>query len=247
MRREVGNGAEGAGLDAGGAALAGAEGIEPSHGGIKIRCLTAWLRPKTPIAAAPLYGVLAPRKLPSVRCGQRLAAALGRVAVGCRKRLMYVGVGYPCAVSMTRTKKISAVVLWAAAAVWPLPSASAASFNCSTRDLSRAQVTICEDPQLSRLDDQVARKADTVARRMNYGQYLGLRYWQTQSAQQRDQCGADRACISAHYRAEARLLERLQQCLETRFARRACLHDTLSGDREASGSAAGRRGVAAPP
>ncbi len=26
--------------------LAGAEGIEPSHDGIKIRCLTAWLRPK---------------------------------------------------------------------------------------------------------------------------------------------------------------------------------------------------------
>lgn len=25
--------------------LAGAEGIEPSHDGIKIRCLTAWLRP----------------------------------------------------------------------------------------------------------------------------------------------------------------------------------------------------------
>ncbi len=27
--------------------MAGAEGIEPSHGGIKIRCLTAWLRPTT--------------------------------------------------------------------------------------------------------------------------------------------------------------------------------------------------------
>ncbi len=26
--------------------LAGAEGLEPSNGGIKIRCLTTWLRPK---------------------------------------------------------------------------------------------------------------------------------------------------------------------------------------------------------
>jgi hypothetical protein len=35
--------------------LAGAGGIEPPNGGIKIRCLTAWLRPSTdagrPIAA----------------------------------------------------------------------------------------------------------------------------------------------------------------------------------------------------
>jgi hypothetical protein len=27
--------------------LAGAEGLEPSNGGIKIRCLTTWLRPKS--------------------------------------------------------------------------------------------------------------------------------------------------------------------------------------------------------
>jgi hypothetical protein len=29
--------------------VAGAGGIEPPNGGIKIRCLTAWLRPKRPI------------------------------------------------------------------------------------------------------------------------------------------------------------------------------------------------------
>ena len=28
--------------------LAGVEGFEPSHGGIKTRCLTTWLRPKRP-------------------------------------------------------------------------------------------------------------------------------------------------------------------------------------------------------
>ena len=27
--------------------MAGAPGIEPGNGGIKIRCLTAWLRPNT--------------------------------------------------------------------------------------------------------------------------------------------------------------------------------------------------------
>jgi hypothetical protein len=35
------------GQDASLKSLAGAEGIEPSYGGIKIRCLTAWLRPIT--------------------------------------------------------------------------------------------------------------------------------------------------------------------------------------------------------
>jgi hypothetical protein len=29
--------------------MAGAGGIEPPNGGIKIRCLTAWLRPNAPI------------------------------------------------------------------------------------------------------------------------------------------------------------------------------------------------------
>jgi hypothetical protein len=29
--------------------LAGAGGIEPPNGGIKIRCLTAWLRPNGPV------------------------------------------------------------------------------------------------------------------------------------------------------------------------------------------------------
>lgn len=30
--------------------MAGAGGIEPPNGGIKIRCLTAWLRPNRPVA-----------------------------------------------------------------------------------------------------------------------------------------------------------------------------------------------------
>ncbi len=36
--------------------LAGAGGIEPPNGGIKIRCLTAWLRPNAPEKAANLGG-----------------------------------------------------------------------------------------------------------------------------------------------------------------------------------------------
>ena len=142
---------------------------------------------------------------------------------------------------------IRAVALLAAGILWQLPPVWAATFNCGLRDLSRSEAAICEDPQLSRLDDNLARKADAAARRMNYGQYLGLRYWQARWAELRNLCDGDRNCISAHYRAQARQLDRLQQCLDTRIARRACLRDTVSGDREAAGSAGSRRGALAPP
>ena len=121
----------------------------------------------------------------------------------------------------------------AVALIWLSPVALAASFDCNARGLSRAEDAICGDPQLSRTDEQMARKADTIARRMNYGQYLGLRHWQAALAKERDLCGADRVCINAHYRAQRRVLDRLQQCLDTRFARRSCLRNSLAGDQEA--------------
>jgi uncharacterized protein len=133
--------------------------------------------------------------------------------------------------TMRRATKTVAGVLAIAATLVP-PAASAASFDCNARGLSRAEGMICEDPQLSRADEQLARRGDVIARRMNYGQYLGLRHWQAASAGQRDLCGANRACIDAHYRAQRRFFDRLQQCLDTRYARRSCLRETLAGDRE---------------
>jgi uncharacterized protein len=130
-------------------------------------------------------------------------------------------------------KAVNAGVGLLAALFWASSAALAGSIDCSARGLSRAEGAVCADPQLSRADDQLARRADGVARRMNYGQYLGLRHWQAASATQRDLCGADRACISGHYRAQKRLLDRVQECLETRFVRRSCLRNALSGDREA--------------
>ena len=138
------------------------------------------------------------------------------------------------------------VGLLAAALFYASNPASAASFDCNARGLSRAEVLICTDPQLSRMDEQTARRVDGFTRRMNYGQYLGVRHWQTTLARQRNQCDADRACIAAHYRAQARFLDRLQSCLENRFARRACLRESLTGDQEASGTAR-RRGAAGAP
>src|SRR5579864_1169811 len=45
--------------------VAGAGGIEPPNGGIKIRCLTAWLRPIRPVGPpreTPLARLLRPRR-----------------------------------------------------------------------------------------------------------------------------------------------------------------------------------------
>jgi uncharacterized protein len=135
-------------------------------------------------------------------------------------------------ITMQGTVRAAFGLLGAALMCTPTP-APAASFDCDARGLSRTEITICEDTQLSRLDEQMARRVATFARRLNFGQYLGLRHWQAMTARQRDVCGTDRSCIGTHYRAQARFLERLQQCLETSLSRRGCLRNTLSNEREA--------------
>jgi uncharacterized protein len=109
---------------------------------------------------------------------------------------------------------------------------TAASFDCSVRGLSVSEVAICRDPQLSRTDEQMARRLDGFARRLNFGQYIGLRFWQSSQARYRRRCGADIACLSTSYRMQMRLLDRLQQCLDTSAQRRACLRSTLSAGRD---------------
>ena len=141
---------------------------------------------------------------------------------------------------------LAALAAFGVAAMWAPPGAHSASFDCNQRGLIRAEIAICSDQQLSRTDTLVARRTDAIGRRMNYGQYLGLRHWQATAAQDRNLCDIDRTCIAAHYRAQARFLDRLQQCLDSRFSRRSCLRETLLPDREASG-AAGRRGAAGGP
>src|SRR5262245_1944182 len=129
--------------------------------------------------------------------------------------------------SATRT----GLALLVLAALWT-PAATAASFDCSSRWLSRAEMTICDDPQLSRADDQLARRLRGFARRLNFGQYLGLRYWHAAARRQRSLCRTDRACILDTYRAQARFLDRLQSCVDTSLSRRGCLRELLGGERE---------------
>jgi len=105
----------------------------------------------------------------------------------------------------------------------------AASFDCRSRWLSTTEITICDDVQLSRMDDRLARRLGGLTRRLSFGQYLGLRHWHASSARQRSQCRTDRACIIASYRMQERFLDRLQYCLEFSMARRACLRDLVTG------------------
>jgi uncharacterized protein len=112
------------------------------------------------------------------------------------------------------------------------PAASAASLDCNSRWLDRTELAICDDPHLSRMEEQLSRRLDGFAQRLNFGQYLGLRHWQAVWARQRSACAAERDCIAASYRAQGRFLDRFQKCVSASLARRACLRDLLAGDKE---------------
>jgi uncharacterized protein len=116
---------------------------------------------------------------------------------------------------------------------WGPAAGLAASFDCNARSLSQAQTAICQDTQLSRSDEQTARRLTSLSRRLAFGQYLGLRHWHHGWTRHRDRCQADRGCLVASYRAQGRFLDRLQQCLDSSPQRRACLRNTLNIEREA--------------
>jgi uncharacterized protein len=127
----------------------------------------------------------------------------------------------------------AAFALLGLAAAWASPPAWAGPIDCHTRRLSLTETTICQDQQLARADAQLERRLAGFARRMSLGQYLGLRHWYAESARRREVCRADRSCIAAHYRGQARFLDRLQQCLDNSLSKRNCLRGTMRSDREA--------------
>jgi hypothetical protein len=82
------------------------------------------------------------------------------------------------------------------------------------------------------MDEQVARRIKSNAERLSFGQYLGLHHWQALRARERNACAADRDCIVASMRAQARFLDRLQRCVVSSLARRTCLRNLLSEERQ---------------
>ena len=123
-----------------------------------------------------------------------------------------------------------ALVLVAALLLGPDGPALAASFDCTAPGLTAAEMLICADTQLSQADEAIARRVNGLGQRIGLGSYLSLRYWQYRMAEERIDCGSDRACISNSYRNQVRTIERLNQCLEKNARRRLCLRTTLSGE-----------------
>jgi len=150
------------------------------------------------------------------------------------------------------TAGLRARAVWAVAGliawmlVWAPVPAAAASFNCKARALSASEQTICRDPQLSRADEQTIRRVDGFARRLNFGQYLGLRHWHSEQLRERDRCGVDITCLGTSYRTQMRFLDRLQQCLDSSQRRRACLRATIGNDRDTGSEDAALAKGAAP-
>jgi uncharacterized protein len=108
--------------------------------------------------------------------------------------------------------------------------ADAASFPCHIPFLKPAELAICQDTYLSKLDEDTARKVRSLLGRLSYGQYLGLRYWHSRGAEAREQCGQDRQCITMQYRDDNRFLDRLRQCLDGGTQRRTCWRTMLNGN-----------------
>jgi uncharacterized protein len=113
-------------------------------------------------------------------------------------------------------------------------SPAAGGLDCASRWLNRAEQTICGDPQLMRIEEQLQRRLGSLAARMSFGQYLGLRHWHAQQARQRGLCGADRDCIAASFRTQSRSLDRLQRCVGGTLTRRACLREMLASEQDSS-------------
>ena len=111
---------------------------------------------------------------------------------------------------------------------------AAASLDCASRWLNRAEQVICGDAQLMRAEQQLTQRLSSFASRLNFGQYLGLRHWHAVRARQRSLCAADRECIAASLRAQGRSLDRLQRCVGGSLTRRACLREMLAAEQDSS-------------
>jgi uncharacterized protein len=109
----------------------------------------------------------------------------------------------------------------------------AAAVDCNARWLGETEAAICQDAQLARTEEQVARRVTVLARRLSFGQYLSLRHWHALWGEERIRCSLERNCLTVSYRAQIRFLDRLQQCLDTSPQRRGCFRNTLNVEREA--------------
>jgi uncharacterized protein len=109
----------------------------------------------------------------------------------------------------------------------------AATIDCRAPRMSPTEITVCTDPQLVRMDEQLSRRLAHTSRQLAYGPYVGLRVWQSDWRQQRADCSADRVCLASVYNEANRFLDRFQRCLGTSLRGRRCLPVSVEGERSA--------------
>ena len=148
----------------------------------------------------------AKRDLGATRGAQPSVSQLGIGRLMWRARPAYAarsigGAARAETVAMRKLLPATFVACLGLALVWAPAVGTAASFECAARFLSQAQIAICRDAQLSRADEQTARRVASLSRRLAFGQYLGLRHWHNRWVEHRDGCRADRGCLTASYRA----------------------------------------------
>src|SRR5262245_27236347 len=129
-----------------------------------------------------------------------------------------------------RLAPISVALLLAAAPA----SAALGAVDCRAARMAPAELAICTDAQLARMDDQLGRRLQRTARQLAFGPYVGLRIWQSDWRQQRSECSTDRTCLTAVYNDANRFLDRFQRCLGTSLRGRRCLPVSVEGERAAA-------------
>ena len=134
--------------------------------------------------------------------------------------------------TMTMRTRLGALPVFLLLSAAPAAAAMGA-VDCRAPRMAAADLAICTDAQLSRLDDQLSRRLARTARQLAYGPYVGLRVWQGEWRQQRNDCSADRACLAAVYNDANRFLDRFQRCLGTSLRGRRCLPLSVEGERAA--------------
>lgn len=86
-------------------------------------------------------------------------------------------------------------------------SAQAASFDCTRADTA-AEIAVCANPELNRLDEELAVLYRSLLNELPFRQAERVRQDQRSWLQARNSCGADVRCLRARYQER---LARLNQ------------------------------------
>jgi uncharacterized protein len=103
--------------------------------------------------------------------------------------------------------------------------AKAASFDCTDIRYS-AEVAVCRNHHLSRLDDRMADKYREVSGQLSEWARDSLRGTQRDWIDRRNACGPNRACIDSVYHRRLAQLSRYDSCFD-HTAPRHCVRDLL--------------------